>query len=122
MNTRSVLCAALFFCLAPAAIAANYATCILDSMGDIQNDAAVYAARKICFEKHPGGFDGVKKGSGKWMFGFNSGAECTVKKSANTPNRQAGMMIGAACRCLYDDPLVDGYSCTQDTNARTFNQ
>lgn len=103
-------------------MAANFATCLLDSMGDIQNDVAVYAARKICLEKYPAGLAGVIQGSGKWMFGFDSGSECTVKKSAKTPNKMAGQLIGTACRCLYDAPLVDGYSCAQEYNARTFGR
>lgn len=101
----------LVFCFSSSAMAADYATCLLDSMGDVQNDAAVYAVRKMCAEKYPGGFSWVKKGSGKWMFGFDSGAECTVKKSAKTSNRMAGIVIGAACRCLYDEPFFDGEPC-----------
>lgn len=83
-------------------MAGNFATCILDRMPGTQNDAVAYAVMRICKEKYPGGLDPVIWGEGRGWLGFKSGAECSVKKAAKTPNQRAAMIISAACRRLYD--------------------
>lgn len=86
------------------AFAADYATCILDRLPGVQNDAAATAAYHLCTSKYPGGLAAVKQGSGRGLFRFDSGAECTLKKAADTRSNRAAYMIGAACRKLYDEP------------------
>lgn len=84
------------------AAAADYASCLLDKLPGTQNDVAAHAAHQLCVAKFPGGLQAVKQGSGRGFFGYDSGAECTFEKSADTPSRRAGMLIGAACKRLYD--------------------
>lgn len=99
--------AALLFVLlatAPAWAASNYAECLLDKMPGTQNDVAAAAVNQVCLGEHPGGIQAVPQGSGRGMFGFKSGAECTAKKAGETRSNQAAAMIGVACRRLYDEP------------------
>lgn len=93
--------ALLLFAAAPA-FAANYATCILDKMPGTQNDVAATAIYQVCQSQHPAGMDGVTQGSGRGMFGFKSGPECTAKKAGDTRSNRAAVAIGVACRRLYD--------------------
>lgn len=86
--------------------AANYATCILDTLPGTQNDVAAYAAMQVCQGKHPGGLDTVQQGSGRGFFGYDSGAECTAKKAGDTRSQRAAYIIGGACRKLYDEPTL----------------
>ena len=87
------------------AVAGNYAECILDRSPGLQNDAAGYAAHKYCQERYPGGLQAVAQGSGRGLLGFDSGAECTLKKAADTPSRFAALNISSACDRLYDRPM-----------------
>lgn len=89
----------------PSAFAGNYATCLLDRMGRIQNDHAARAAMSVCRSEHPGGFEGVEQGAGRGFFGFSSGDECTLKRGATTENRIAAYQIRLACSKLYNEPL-----------------
>ena len=93
---------ALLLLTATPAFAANYATCILDTLPGTQNDVAAYAAMQVCQGKHPGGLDTVQQGSGRGFFGYDSGAECTAKKAGDTRSQRAAYIIGGACRKLYD--------------------
>lgn len=86
------------------ALAGNYATCLLDNLPGVANDSASVAAIRLCIGKYPGGFTGVKKGSGRGLFSFDSGAECALKKGGSTSSQHAGRMIAAACNTLYDLP------------------
>lgn len=88
------------------AFAANYATCILDKMPGIANDPAAYAVVQLCNSENPAGLRAVPQGSGRGIFGFNNGAECTAKKAGDTRSSQAAIMIGIACRKLYNAPNV----------------
>lgn len=101
--TRSSLGLALAFAFAGQAQAANFATCLLDKLPGTQNDVAAQAVYQVCKSKH-GGLQAVAQGSGRGLFGYDSGAECTAKKAADTRSNQAAHMIGAACRKLYDEP------------------
>ena len=84
-------------------LAANYATCLLDKLPGTQNDVAANATMQVCVGKHPGGMAAVKQGSGRGMFGHDSGAECTAQKAGDTRSNQAAYLIGMACRKLYDE-------------------
>lgn len=88
-------------------MAGNYATCILDRMPGTLNDPVAFAIMRICSGKYPGGLDSVIGGEGRGWFGFDSGAECSAKKAAKTPNRRAALIISAACRRLYDKGPFD---------------
>ena len=94
--------------------AGNFATCILDKMPGTQNDVAAVAVYQICNSKHPGGIQVVEQGSGRGIFSYDSGAECTAKKAAETRSNRAAHMIGAACKKLYDEcgnSAIDEFLC-----------
>lgn len=97
--------AALAMLCSPAAFAANFATCILDKMPGTQNDIAASAVYQVCQGKHPGLIAAVAQGSGRGIFAFDSGAECTAKKAGETRSQRAAMLVGVACRRLYDAPI-----------------
>ena len=99
-----LLIAALTLIFSPATFAANFATCILDKMPGTQNDIAASAVYQVCQGKHPGLFSSVVQGSGRGIFGFDSGAECTAKKAGDTRSQRGAVLIGVACRKLYDEP------------------
>jgi len=100
MNACSIL-VVLTIAVSPA-WADNFATCILDKMPGTQNDIAASAVYQVCQGKHPGLIAAVAQGSGRGMFGFDSGAECTAKKAADARSNRAAVMVGVACRKLYD--------------------
>lgn len=87
-----------------AARAGDFATCILDKAPGVANDTAAQAVYQLCLSENPGGFDRVVQGSGRGWFGYKSGAECTAKKAGDTRSNRAAVMVGAACRRLYDEP------------------
>lgn len=91
--------------VAAQAQAANYATCLLDKLPGTQNDVAAQANMQVCLGKFSGGIESVPQGQGRGLFGFNSGAECTAKKAGDTRSNQAAVLIGVACRKLYDEPI-----------------
>ena len=95
---------ALLLAACSSAWAANYATCLLDKLPGTQNDVAAQAVYQVCKSKH-GGLQAVAQGSGRGLFGYDSGAECTAKNAGDTRSNQAAHMIGAACRKLYDEPV-----------------
>ena len=86
------------------AFAADYATCLLKNLPGLQNEAAARAAIQLCLEEHPLGINGVEQGSGRGVFGYESGAKCAMKKAASTRSQVAGNGIYMACRLLYDEP------------------
>lgn len=91
--------------IAPATcIAGNYATCLLDKMPGIENDAIAMATNKVCHDKYPGGFNNVPRGSGRGFFSYETGAECAAKVGAKTRSLTAGRLIFAACNALYEKP------------------
>lgn len=98
--------AALTLAAAPA-WAANYATCILDKMPGTANDVAAGAIHQVCLADHAGGLQAVTQSSGRGLFGFKSGAECTAKKAGDTRSNRAAHTIGSACRKLYDDDWLN---------------
>lgn len=88
---------------ASSVLAANYATCLIDKLPGTQNDTAAQAVHQLCVTEHPGGLQAVPQGNGRGLFGFSSGAECTVKKAGDTRSNRAAQLIGVACRRLYDE-------------------
>lgn len=100
---RVAAVAALVLLCSPEAFAANFATCLLDKMPGTQNDIAAHATMQVCLSKNPGGIEAVAQGSGRGVFGFDSGAECTAKKAGDTRSQRAAVLIGIACRKLYDE-------------------
>lgn len=98
--------AALFvLALLPPSIASasNYAACILEVVPSVENDPAAYAAHQVCLSKFPGGLQAVKQGSGRGLFAYDSGAECTLKEAVGTRSQRGAAMISASCRKLYDE-------------------
>ena len=95
MNNIVLFCLIVFIFTSSAA-AGNFATCVLDRMPGMQNDAAVYAVMQVCDQKYPGGYQAFPQGVGRGWFGYDSGAECAAKKAAKTPNRKAGGAIRVA--------------------------
>lgn len=85
------------------AFASNYAECILEAVPGVQNDPAAYAAHQVCLSKFPGGLQAVKQGSGRGLFAYDSGAECTLKEAGGTRSQRGAAMISASCRKLYDE-------------------
>ncbi|HAR06384.1 MAG TPA: hypothetical protein DCR72_12570 [Pseudomonas sp.] len=84
----------------------NYATCMLDSLPGIQNDAAVYAAAQVCNGQHPERYSSVRQGSGRGFLAYKSGAECALEKSRDTRSQLAAQQIRVACNRLYDKPTA----------------
>lgn len=93
------------------ASAANYATCLLDELPGIQNDSAAAAAVQHCASKYPGRWQTVSQGEGRGLFGYESGAECAVRKAGDTRSLEAAGIIRNACNHLYDRPkdLLDEF-------------
>lgn len=89
--------------LSSSALAANYATCILDKAPGAVNDIAAQAVHQVCLKENPGGIQAVPQGSGRGLMGYSSGAECVVAKAKDTRSNQAAAMIGVSCRRLYDE-------------------
>ena len=81
----------------------NQSECVLDKMPGVKTDGEAAAIWKSCVEKFGSPRD-VKQGSGRGLFGYDSGDECTDKKADGTPSRTGVTMIRTACRKLYDDP------------------
>ncbi len=89
--------------LASPATAGNFATCLLDKMPGIQNDVAANAVYQSCIATHPGAFAPIKQGAGRGWFGYKTGADCTAEKAGATRSNRAAVLIGVACRKLYDE-------------------
>ena len=97
------IAAALLLTLTVPAWAGNFATCLLDKLPGTQNDVAAQAIYQVCNSKH-GGIQTVAQGSGRGLFSHDSGAECTAKMAGDTRSNRAAVLIGVACRTLYDEP------------------
>lgn len=101
---KAYIVAVALLTLTTPALAANYATCVLDKMPGLENDTAAIAARQICLNEYVGGLAGVVAGSGRGWFSYKSGAECAYEKAKSTHSRSAAYQIRAACNRLYDEP------------------
>lgn len=84
------------------AMAGNYATCLLDKLPGVQNDATAYAAAQLCTSKYPERYDSIEQGSGRGLFSYESGAECALDKGADTLSSSAAGQIRVACNRLYN--------------------
>lgn len=89
------------------ALAGNFATCLLDKLPGVQSDVAANAAFQVCNSAFPGGLTSVPQGTGRGWFSYKTGADCTLKKAGDTRSNRAAVLIGVACRKLYDLPEVD---------------
>lgn len=101
---KKLLIAATLLAFSCPASAGNYATCLLDKLPGLQNDQAAAAAIQVCNSQHPGGMDKVAKGNGRGFLGFDSGAECALKKAGETRSSTAAYQIRLACDRLYNKP------------------
>lgn len=97
----------LFLASAIPAQAESYASCLLDKLPGSSNSAFFYAVYQACLREHPSGLKGVIQGSGRGLFSYSDGAQCTIKKAAGTTHQQSAQVIGIACRCLYDKKVFD---------------
>ncbi|OLU22897.1 hypothetical protein BVH03_21840 [Pseudomonas sp. PA15(2017)] len=87
------------------ASAANYATCLLDKLPGVENQAATTAAVVMCEADYPGGMAKVPQGDSRGVFAsYRSGSECTLEKSRDTRFVRAVQLISSACHRLYDQP------------------
>lgn len=87
-------------------LAGNFATCLLDKLPGVQSDVAANAAFQVCTGAFPGGFASVSQGVGRGWFSYKTGADCTLKKAGDTRSNRAAVLIGVACRRLYDLDLT----------------
>lgn len=99
---RAFALAVLALCVT-SAHSAGFADCLLDKLPGLNNDSAAQAVLNICLRDNPGGFQSVEQGSGRGLFSYRSGDECTLKKAASTQSRRAGQLIFSACKKLYDN-------------------
>lgn len=88
------------------AMADNFAECLLDKLPGIQNDNSAGAAYQVCIAEHPERYADIEQGSGRGIFGYQSGAECALKKARDTRSMNAAGMIRVACNRLYNDPAT----------------
>lgn len=94
--------------------AGNYATCLLDKLPGVQNQAATSAAVQMCQTDYPGAWATVPQGDGRGLFAsYRSGSECTLEKSKDTRFVPAAQLISSACHRLYNKPQQQGeQTCT----------
>lgn len=101
---KKLLVAALLTCPALAQ-AGNYATCLLDKLPGVQNQAATSAAVQMCLSDYPSAWNTVPQGDGRGLFAsYRSGSECTLDKSKDTRFAPAAQLISSACHRLYNKP------------------
>lgn len=110
MKLLAVVSALLLSC---AALAGNYADCILDKMPGSENEAVTAAVVSTCIQENPNGFYEIEKGDGRGLFGYKNANACVLKKARDTRYPRAAGLISASCRCLYDEALIPGETCAQ---------
>lgn len=93
------------------AFGGNFATCILDKMPGISNQATHAAVWRTCSAKYPERYLNIEQGEGRGIFGFSDGDACTIEKASSTPLQISASAIGNACRCLYNKPTFDKAMC-----------
>lgn len=105
------------------ASAANYATCLLEKLPGVQNQAATNAAVVMCQTDYPGGMSVVPQGDSRGAFAsYRSGSECTLEKSRDTKFFGAVRLISSACNRLYSEALPidpEGTQYIKDANGTT---
>lgn len=85
------------------AFAADYASCLLETMPGTQSGPAFVAGMQLCSQKHPDQFFTIKRGSGRGILGPKSANACTAEKAKTTSWQPAAHQIKRACDCLYGD-------------------
>lgn len=86
----------------PSAFAGNYATCLLDKMEGVENQAAARAAIRLCGNKHPKRMSEVEQGSGLgWLSKYKSADECIHDRARSIKVRSAVGAVVGACNRLY---------------------
>lgn len=98
---KRLLVAAALAALGSQALAADYATCLLDKLPGVKNAPAHAAALNLCAQQHPDKFFEVRRGSGRGLLGPKSPEQCTLDKARDTSWQPAAGMIMRACGCLY---------------------
>lgn len=83
-------------------MADNFAECLLEKLPGVQNDATAYAAAQLCASKYPERYNSIEQGAGRDFFSYESGAECTLDKGADTLSSSAAGQIRVACNRLYN--------------------
>ncbi|MEQ6329072.1 hypothetical protein VLF92_12175 [Pseudomonas chengduensis] len=101
---KKLIITAALLSLSGLAQAGNFATCLLDELPSVQNNNAAGAAYQVCSAKYPERYAGVAQGSGRGFWGYESGAECALKKARDTRSQDAAGMMRVACNRLYDRP------------------
>ena len=107
MNRRTAVCVFLcsFVMAASANAASNLAECILDKMPGAKNDQFAREVMAECSQKFGSTYSSYTSDyvGQKWgIFGFKSGAECTLAKSKDTISPIAAATIRTACYRLYE--------------------
>lgn len=103
MRIRSLFFLALL-AVAPAALAENFAECLLENLPGVKNQPAANAALQICKKRHPANWASVEQGSGRGFFAaYDSGYECALDIGRDTQQRQAAFLITKSCKLLYDE-------------------
>lgn len=98
---KRLLIATALAALGTSALAADYATCLLDNLPGVKNGPAHAAALNLCGSKYPDRFFDVRRGSGRGLLGPKSPERCTLDKARDTSWQPAAGMIMRACGCLY---------------------
>lgn len=98
---KRLMVAAALAALGSPALAADYATCLLDNLPGVKNGPAHAAALNLCGSKYPDRFFDVRRGSGRGLLGPKSPEQCTLDKARDTSWQPAAGMIMRACGCLY---------------------
>lgn len=107
VTTRKFVFAAALHFVTGNALAANYATCILDRVPAVKNNQALQATIRVCLDKHPGGLQAVKVGAGRGVFSaYDSADECLADKAKDTALNAAVNHIRFACHRLYGEPAT----------------
>lgn len=100
---QRILLGALLLLPIGSAFAGNYATCLLDKLPGVENQAATSSAVQMCQTDYPGGLTNVPQGDELGFFAsYRSGDECTLEESKGTRFVPAVQLIRSACHKLYD--------------------
>lgn len=86
------------------ALAGNYAECILEAVPGIRHQQVLRSAVRACQDKHPEGFEGVRWGDGRGLFGkYKSTDECFAAEGRETSMNAAASLVFRACDRLYGE-------------------
>lgn len=95
----------VFSLLPPLASASNFASCLLDKLDGVRNEAAVRTSYQLCTSRHPEGMSGVKWGAGKGFFfsRYANPLECFHDKGKELTQSTAINLVYSACTRLYGE-------------------